>query len=665
LKRIPFFKRIGFKLALFCACGILIVGGFSVAYISGSNQGVISQINTERSRMALSTMQAILDEYRTESVTAAQSLAADEAIAKALESGDAAAARSAANDAVSRMQLSVDFVTMTDDRGNVIARTHSDKAGDSVISQKNVSQALAGEITTHTDLGSEIKLSIRTGAPVKNTLGKIVGVVSTGLSLVSPAFVDKLKNMTGNEFTVFIGDERANTTILKDGQRVVGTKLDPRIAKIVLEERTVYTGEADILGAPYATAYQPILDTDGNAIGVYFAGVSIGGINALRQKSIFNSILIELVLIALVIAALLWYQHRMIARPLSNMTGIAGEIARGNLNLTVSHASGDELGILADSMQTTVTSIKGYIRDISDKLVQMSQGDMRVKVDMDYAGDFAPIKTALLDISTSLNHTLLAIKTASEQVSTGAGQVSSGAQALASGSTEQASSIEELSASVARIAVQAAENSVNVKVATGYVEQAGTGMGAGNLHMKQLTDAMENIGSASSQIVSVTKVIEDIAFQTNILALNAAIEAASAGNAGKGFAVVADEVRNLAAKSAEAAKQTAELIQRSNDTVAKGSQVAIQTAQILKDVEAKALLANESIAKINQSSQDQAAAIDQIKLGLNQISSVVQTNAATAEENSATSEEMSAQADTLNEEVKKFRLDANQVKLMI
>jgi methyl-accepting chemotaxis protein len=191
------------------------------------------------------------------------------------------------------------------------------------------------------------------------------------------------------------------------------------------------------------------------------------------------------------------------------------------------------------------------------------------------------------------------------------------------------------------------------------VQQASTGAKAGNEHMKQLTEAMANIGSASSQITVITKVIEDIAFQTNILALNAAIEAARAGNAGKGFAVVADEVRNLAAKSAEAAKQTAELIHKSSDTVAEGTQIAQKTAAILHDVEEKARKANESIVKIEQASVEQAAAIEQIQQGLNQVSDVVQTNAATAEENSATSEEMSAQAATLREEVGKFKLTSS------
>jgi methyl-accepting chemotaxis protein len=180
--------------------------------------------------------------------------------------------------------------------------------------------------------------------------------------------------------------------------------------------------------------------------------------------------------------------------------------------------------------------------------------------------------------------------------------------------------------------------------------------------MKQLTGAMANIGSASNQIANITKVIEDIAFQTNILALNATIEAARAGNAGKGFAVVADEVRNLAAKSAEAAKQTAELIRHSAVAVEEGTQIAAKTAQILSDIESKGSKVNESILKILESSTDQAAAMEQVKQGLNQVSSVVQTNAATAEENSATSEEMSAQAAALKEEVGKFSLDSGYEK---
>ncbi|ADY55500.1 methyl-accepting chemotaxis sensory transducer [Syntrophobotulus glycolicus DSM 8271] len=348
--------------------------------------------------------------------------------------------------------------------------------------------------------------------------------------------------------------------------------------------------------------------------------------------------------------------RKSILNPVREIVDVYEEMAKGNMQVDIQYESRDEMGKMAQSIKKTNALLSGYIGDISDKLGQMSHGDMRIRVDMDYIGDFAAIKQAMQNTTSALNDTLSIINTAAEQVSTGAAQVSSGAQALASGSTEQASSVEELTVSIGKIAEQATENSENVKTATQYVEEAVAGVGTGNEHMEQLTEAMAEIGSASDQITNITKVIEDIAFQTNILALNAAIEAARAGNAGKGFAVVADEVRNLAAKSAEAAKQTAELIQASVVTVNKGTQTTAQTAQILHEVGEKAKMVNDSIIKIEQASAEQAGAIEQIKEGLAQVSSVVQTNAATAEENSATSEEMSAQAATLQEEVGKFKL---------
>jgi len=343
-------------------------------------------------------------------------------------------------------------------------------------------------------------------------------------------------------------------------------------------------------------------------------------------------------------------------RPMHEIIGVAEEIERGELNVQISVDQKDEFGHLASVFLKTAAVLKRYVHDISLVIDRLAMGDLQVAIENEYAGDFAPIKTALVSVSTSLNQTLRTIQTASEQVSTGAAQVASGAQALAAGSTEQASSVEELSVSISIIAGQASENSSNVKTAAHYVEQAVENVRDGSEHMKQLTAAMTNIGSASDQITNITKVIEEIAFQTNILALNAAIEAARAGNAGKGFAVVADEVRNLAAKSAEAAKQTAELIQRSAQTVAEGTQIAARTAQILRSVEEKANLVNESIIKIDQASSDQTVAIEQVKQGLNQVSAVIQTTAATAEENSATSEEMSAQAATLRDEINKFKL---------
>lgn len=378
-----------------------------------------------------------------------------------------------------------------------------------------------------------------------------------------------------------------------------------------------------------------------------------------EETAIRNVMLITFALSILVIFAIILVISKRIVTPIKALTETAHLIADGNLDVSAQEGSHDEVGQMASAINRTVLQLNqyiAYIREITHTLETMSQGDMRIHLEQDYVGEFASIKSAFTDLSISLNHTLRTIDSAAEQVSVGADQVSLGAQALAAGSVEQAASVEELSTSVEKIAEQAAENSSIVNTAVGYFEKVNLGFHTGIEQMGQLTEAMTEITSASEQIANITRAIEDIAFQTNILSLNAAIEAARAGDAGKGFAVVADEVRNLAAKSAEAAKQTSELIQISVSTVAKGTEMTAQTAQILQDVGETTVKVNDSFKQIEQSSLEQASAIDQIRDGLSQVSAVVQTNAATAEENSATSEEMSAQAATLREQVGNFKL---------
>ncbi|GLC81284.1 HAMP domain-containing methyl-accepting chemotaxis protein [Lacrimispora brassicae] len=365
------------------------------------------------------------------------------------------------------------------------------------------------------------------------------------------------------------------------------------------------------------------------------------------------------VLMGVVLAVLVGlFIARGISKRIGLMVEAADKLACGEVNVNIEANSRDEIGVLAQNFRRMSGTLKLMITDAAYLLEELADGNFTVysKAEESYVGDYFSLLDSMGKMRDTLSNTLKSIDVAADQVATGSDQVSSGAQALASGSTQQAASVEELSASIEKIAEQAAENSATVALASESVNQAGEDANAGNEHMEQLTAAMADIGSASDQIASITKVIEDIAFQTNILALNAAIEAARAGSAGKGFAVVANEVRNLAGKSAEAAKQTSDLIQASVSTVAKGTEITARTVQILQDVGTSALKVTESFGKIQQSSAEQAVAIKEIKQGLFQISAVVQTNAATAEENSATSEEMSAQAAALRGEVGKFKL---------
>lgn len=659
---VPLFKRVGFKVSLFSTFGILIAGCFTVAFMSFSTQNLIQKINTEHSEKALETMNFLIDDYRSKSVSSAKLMAAYNEVSEAVENKSSNDVKRAVEKVISDSELSVDFVTVTDKTGTVIVRTHSEKKGDSVLKQLNVSDALNGKVTSQIEQGTEIPISIRTGCPLKNANGEIVGVISTGYSFVEPDFVDKLKSITGNEYTVFLGDERINTTIINNGERVVGTKLDSKISDIVLKKGENYIGTANILGAPYSTSYMPMRNGSDEIIGVFFAGMPLASVNANIAKNIEISILAVIALIIIISVILVIFMRRIFTRPLVEMARATEALSKGDLNVQISFVSQDELGVLADALRTTVAALQRYIKDISDKLGQMSQGDMHVCIDLDYIGDFAPIKSSLQEISSSLNVTLGVINYAADQVNTSTEQVSVSSQSLAAGASQQAASVEELNASVQNVAEQAAMNVTNVKKATEYVSQAGASIEESNLQIQNLAKAMNEIQTSSEKITSITAMIEDIAFQTNILALNAAIEAARAGEAGKGFAVVADEVRNLAAKSAEAAKQTTQLIHLSNAAVFEGNKTTETAVKLMEDVAKKAELANQAILQIEDSSSEQAAAIDQIMLGLSQVADVVQNNAATAEESSASSGVMAAQAQMLKAEIEKFKLEKHTEK---
>ena len=357
------------------------------------------------------------------------------------------------------------------------------------------------------------------------------------------------------------------------------------------------------------------------------------------------------------------YIIRSITKPLKEIEVASSMLADGNLSATITYESKDEFGSVSNSFRTVIDTLRIYIFDISEKLGEISKGNLDLSIDTNYKNDFSPIRESLENIVTSQSNTFSLIAISADQVNSGAEQMSSSSQILASGATEQAATVEELNASIASVTEQAEQNVKFVEVASNYVLDAENGIKNSNEYMHKLNSAMKEIGESSAKISSITKVIEDIAFQTNILALNAAVESARAGEAGKGFAVVADEVRNLAAKSAEAAKQTSDLIQNSVSTVSEGEKLANETSRVLQEVADRALRAVDAIKKIEESSAAQTLSIEEINQGLSQVSAVVQSNAATAEESSASSEELAAQANMLKEEVNKFKLkDVGKVK---
>mgnify|MGYP000987237854 CR=1 FL=1 len=374
--------------------------------------------------------------------------------------------------------------------------------------------------------------------------------------------------------------------------------------------------------------------------------------NDISQTQLIASwLIVTFLIVAIVVGVLLaYFIIRSIMRPIRHITECAETLTTGLLDIEVNYDIDDEIGRLGHSF----INLSHAMKKQANILEALSQSDYTCSIDVRSEED--TVNKAINHVINTTNEILNTINISAEQVSTASGQVSSGAQALASGSTEQAATIQELNASIVEIANQAEENSVRVQAVTKQLQNAGSRLNSGNLQMQQLGDAMKEIHTASQEVSSIAGVIENIAFQTNILALNAAVEAARAGSAGKGFAVVADEVRNLAAKSAEAAKETSRLLELSATTVDNGLAMAQETAQILEEVSAETLTVIDGVSHIDHASTQQAQAIEQVKEGLNQVSSVVQTNAATSEQNSAASEEMSAQAALLRNEIRKFKL---------
>ena len=216
--------------------------------------------------------------------------------------------------------------------------------------------------------------------------------------------------------------------------------------------------------------------------------------------------------------------------------------------------------------------------------------------------------------------------------------------------------MEALATTIAEISSQVQKNTEHVQTANSNAEAVTKEIESCNEYMQNMVQAMSQISESSNQIGIIIQTIDGLAFQTNILALNAAVEAAHAGEAGKGFAVVADEVRNLASKSAAASKDTAQLIQTSIDQVNNGTKIADRTAKSLLRVVESAKAVFNSMGHISEATQAQARSISQVNIGMEQISSVVQTNSATAEESAAASEELSGQAQTLSCLVKEFKL---------
>lgn len=495
---------------------------------------------------------------------------------------------------------------------------------------------------------------------LKDSRGTVRGVAAADIYLNAISDIVRQVKIeeTGGTYLV---DGRTDVIIGHASQELVGAPLGEQGGMYQFAAEQISSGTAGL------TAYEPengeqiylnvekVPGSDWVAISYVPRTEVLHDINKLTRSVVALAVFALVILTGLIMLLV----KKSIVAPVRKIDHVAKRIADGHLDETIDYQSGDELGALAANFNKTAVRLRSYvdyIKEISQVLNEIAKGNLDFSLALDYTGEFATVRNALNYISEELNETMGQINIAADQVASGSSQVSSGAQDLSEGATQQAGAVEELASAVSEVSSQVEHNANDANRASCQVKETLESLKSGRQYMKQMLEAMEEIDNSSAEIGKIMKTVDDIALQTNLLALNAAVEAARAGDAGKGFAVVADEVRSLAGKCQEASQTTSQLIESTLHSVAKGTAMARQTSESIEGIIDSSVQSVSLVERISQESSSQAASLEEVKLGIDQIEGVVQTNSAAAEESAAASEELSAQALTLKGLVGKFRL---------
>ena len=536
----------------------------------------------------------------------------------------------------------IDFVTITDTNGDVLARGHSDKAGDNVGPDRiSIHTPLSGTPITGLEPGSVVPLTLASGVPIMSN-GKIIGALVMGQDLSNGNFVNKMKEKTGVECTIFLDDTLISTTVLKDGKPAVGTKLsnDEIYSEVISKSETILSRNT-IVGKEYSTLYWPWKQLNDKNGGIFFVGTSRDEIESVQNNIIilFLSAGAGLGLIMIVIGVLV---ARAITIPLRQATTYAKEVADGKFDGQLNIKSKDETGTLAMALKEMVSTIKNKIVEAEDQAKKADEQSKAAQLATSQAEESAlEIKEkqeAMLEIA-------LAIEKVSQNLSAAVSDLSNEIDNATHGAEEQQVRVSETSASMSEVnlatqevAHKAAETSEISSEARSQAQEGANMVTqvVESIHEVEqktttLKQTMADLGEQAKGIDQVMTVIIEIADQTNLLALNAAIEAARAGDAGRGFAVVADEVRKLAEKTMEATREVGNTI-----------------AGIQKGVEQSIGVVDETASMITQTttlSMNSGEALDKIVQMITASSDQIQAIAAAAEQQSASSESINATFD--------------------
>lgn len=342
--------------------------------------------------------------------------------------------------------------------------------------------------------------------------------------------------------------------------------------------------------------------------------------------------------------------------PLDDISGSIQDLSQGRLDTEITYTERDEFGTIADHTATTIIELKRYISNISEVLNQLSDKNMDLNVDIDYVGDFQPIKESIETIISSLNALLRGLKESMSGIRMGAQNVAETATSLAEGATTQTNEIQDLFTHIHQVTDDIIVNAENAEEVAALAKDSMKVVEEGNNRMLQMLEAMETIQKQADGISNIIQVINSISEQTQLLALNASIEAARAGEQGKGFAVVADEIGKLASECGEAVDTTNELIGTTIQAVSVGGTLADETAVILKNIVKSTAETTQLVEHISEVCSKEEGNMQVILKGIENIDDVVSNNAAASEESAAVSEELLALVENLEQEVTQYHL---------
>ena len=496
--------------------------------------------------------------------------------------------------------------------------------------------------------------------------GKSIGFV--GAAVYANNLMDdilKLKANGGSKSEYVFLDASSGVYLYNKDEKLLNTKIDEKGYLNIIEkvkktqnEKASYSTFNDNSGVKSIVAYKYIKDRN------WIFMIKDSQENVFKEVSNLKTlvgflcfiILFSIMFITLVVFSKVGKTLNKVEKSIIKLGNIDLNAAIDVEELT---SREDEIGSIAKAVTALCNIIKNTSEDIGRILSEIANENLTVDVDENkdvYIGEFKTIKYNLDTIKKKLVDVMLNISSATEQVNSGAEQIAMVAQNLSSGVQEQNVSIDKCASQIESIGKEVDVNYDKCVSARDLMNKTSECVDEVNDKVEHLTKAMSDINDSSSKISSIIKAIEDIAFQTNILALNAAVEAKRAGEAGKGFAVVAEEVRSLASKSAAAANNTTELIERCVESVKNGSNITEKTAEVMKSLNEYTVEVKEIVDNISESSHNQAYTIKEINSDINRIVDVVQANAAISEESATAAEELSGQSEMLKELVEKFEI---------